>query len=203
LASDVPTIIMRGLSKEVPWPGSRCGWVEFYNLKADPDFAAYAHSIEEAKMTEVCSTTLPQTVLPAIVGDPRYITHLAARRAKYEARADEAVNVLAGSPALNVVKPKGAFYLAVTFTGDYLASAKFPPAANPKAQRLLDQALKNIPDKAFDKRFCHQLLAVTGICTVPLTTGFNSSTPGFRMTLLEADDATFTATLKAIKQFAA
>ncbi len=27
LAGNVPTMIMRGLSKEVPWPGSRCGWI--------------------------------------------------------------------------------------------------------------------------------------------------------------------------------
>ena len=201
LASDVPTIIMRGLSKEVPWPGSRCGWLEFYNLKTDPDFANYAHSIEEAKMTEVCSTTLPQTVLPAILGDPRYLTHLAARRAKYAARAKEAVEVLGASSALNVVKPKGAFYLAVTFKDDYLASGTPKSAANPKAQHLLDEALKNIPDNAFDKRFCHQLLAATGICSVPLTTGFNSTTAGFRMTLLEADDNKFTATLQSIKTF--
>ncbi len=201
LAADVPTIIMRGLSKEVPWPGSRCGWLEFYNLKTDPDFASYARSIEEAKMTEVCSTTLPQTVLPAILGDPRYLTHLAARRAKYEARASEAVKVLGLSPALNVVKPKGAFYLAVTFKDDYLASGTPKSAANPKAQQLLDTALKDIPKDAFDKRFCHQLLAATGICSVPLTTGFNSTTAGFRMTLLEADDNKFTATLQSIKAF--
>ena len=25
---DVPAICMRGISKEMPWPGSRCGWIE-------------------------------------------------------------------------------------------------------------------------------------------------------------------------------
>jgi aspartate/methionine/tyrosine aminotransferase len=201
LADGVPTIIMRGLSKEVPWPGSRCGWLEFYNLDTDPDFARYSLSIEEAKMTEVCSTTLPQTVLPAILGDSRYQDHLAARRRKYAARAAEALEILGSNSSLRVVQPKGAFYLAVTFSDDYVAKTLSVPAANPKAQKLLDAALKQIPEAAFDKRFCHQLLAATGICTVPLTTGFNSSTPGFRMTLLEADDAKFTATLQAIKQF--
>jgi aspartate/methionine/tyrosine aminotransferase len=201
LADGVPTIIMRGLSKEVPWPGSRCGWLEFYNLEADPDFARYSRSIEEAKMTEVCSTTLPQTVLPAILGDSRYQSHLAGRRAKYAGRAAEALETFDSNPSLQMVQPKGAFYLAVTFSDDYLAKPLSAPAANPRAQKLLDAALKQIPDEAFDKRFCHQLLAATGICTVPLTTGFNSSTPGFRMTLLEADDAKFTDTLQAIRQF--
>lgn len=201
LAQDVPTLIMRGLSKEVPWPGSRCGWLEFYNLDSDPDFARYAKSIEEAKMAEVCSTTLPQSVLPAILGDARYRPHLAARRAKYAARADQAAAVLGQSPALNVVKPKGAFYLSVTFSPEYLERAVFPSAANPAAQALLDTALADIPAEAFDKRFCHHLLAATGICTVPLTTGFNSSIPGFRMTLLEADDPKFTATLESIRTF--
>lgn len=201
LAEGVPALIMRGLSKEVPWPGSRCGWLEFYNTTADPDFARYAKSIEEAKMTEVCSTTLPQTVLPAILGDVRYREHLAARRQKYLARAIEALEVLGASPSLNVVQPKGAFYLSVTFSDDYLNKKPSAVAANPQAQALLNTVLAQIPDEAFDKRFCHQLLAATGICTVPLTTGFNSSTAGFRMTLLEADNTKFTSTLRAIKRF--
>lgn len=75
------------------------------------------------------------------------------------------------------------------------------PAANPEAQKLLDVALSAIPLEHFDKRFCHKLLAATGICTVPLSTGFNSAVPGFRMTLLDADDDAFTATLQAIKNF--
>ena len=201
LADNIPTIIMRGLSKEVPWPGSRCGWLEFYNLEADPDFASYARSIEEAKMTEVCSTTLPQAVLPDILGDPRYQAHLARRRRKYADRAAEAVEVLGKSPYLNVVPPKGAFYLSVTFGEDLMKRVAKKPAANPAAQQLLDVALADIPATNFDKRFCHQLLAATGICTVPLTTGFNSSVPGFRMTLLESDDAVYTEILRAIRDF--
>jgi len=201
LSTDVPTIIMRGLSKEVPWPGSRCGWLEFYNLETDKDFRLYTKSIEEAKMTEVCSTTLPQTVLPDILGDRRYQKHLETRRQKYEVRAKQAVKVLSSSPALDVVMPKGAFYLAVTFKDGFTDSFKAPPAANPKAQKLLDTALAKVDGDSFDKRFCYQLMATTGICTVPLTTGFNSSVSGFRMTLLESDDDSFNATLQAIKTF--
>ncbi len=28
---DVPAISLKGISKEFPWPGSRCGWIEVYN----------------------------------------------------------------------------------------------------------------------------------------------------------------------------
>ncbi len=201
LADGIPTVILRGLSKEIPWPGSRCGWAEFYNVEADPDFARYAKSIEEAKMTEVCSTTLPQSVFPAIFGDPRYRDHLHERRATYKARAQKGVHKLNSNPRLNVVEPKGAFYLAVTFSQDFIRGGVNKPAANPEAQKLLDTTLAVIPQENFDKRFCHQLLATTGICTVPLTTGFNSSVQGFRMTLLEPDETVFTSTLQAINTF--
>lgn len=201
LADGVPTVIMRGLSKEIPWPGSRCGWAEFYNVEADPAFAAYIRSIEEAKMAEVCSTTLPQAVFPAIFGDPRYRDHLHERRAVYKARAEKAARILNASPHLNVVTPKGAFYLPVTFSKEFVRRGPGKPAANPEAQKLLDAELAEIPEADFDKRFCHQLLAATGICAVPLSTGFNSQVQGFRLTLLEADDTVFTATLEAIKDF--
>jgi alanine-synthesizing transaminase len=201
ITTDVPMIIMRGLSKEIPWPGSRCGWLEFYNLESDENFARYAKSIEEAKMTEVCSTTLPQSVLPKILDDPRYRPHLEKRRKKYAARAAEAVAAFAQHPCLDAVLPKGAFYQAITFSDRMLEKPFVAAAANLRAQALLDIALEAIPKSSFDKRFCHQLLAATGVCTVPLTTGFNSSTPGFRITLLEEDDATFTKTLQVISDF--
>jgi len=200
VAHNVPVIIMRGLSKEVPWPGSRCGWLEFYNMHVDKSFEAYAKSIEEAKMTEVCSTTLPQAALPAILSDERYEPHLKQRRDKYQKRAKEAVKTLNTHPALNVVQPKGAFYLSVTFTEEFTPKDSIK-AANPQAQKLLDEILKNTPKTDIDKRFCYQLLAATGICVVPLSTGFNSYVPGFRMTLLEQDNKKFTETLKRITNF--
>lgn len=194
----VPTIIMRGLSKEVPWPGSRCGWLEFYNTAADAAFEQYAHSIEEAKMNEVCSTTLPQAVLPKILGDPRYPKHLAARRKAYARRAAQADRIINASKHLRTIPPAGAFYLPVTFTEPFMQRPFILPAASPAAQKLLDAELTTIPTSDFDKRFCHQLLAATGICTVPLTTGFNSSTPGLRMTLLQADDNKYLQTLNTL-----
>ncbi len=202
VAGGVPTMVLRGLSKEVPWPGARCGWVEFYN-SADPIFARYRQSIEEAKMTEVCSTTLPQTVLPALLGDKRYEKHLQKRRERYAARANQALKLLDGCEALRTVPPQGAFYLSVTFSEDFMKQPVARPAANPVAQKLLDAALASMPADNYDKRFCYQLMAATGICVVPLSTGFNSSAPGFRMTLLEPDDAAFARTLQTIKEFCA
>lgn len=199
LADGVPTMIMRGLSKEIPWPGSRCGWVEFYNTGNDKDFETYARSIEEAKMTEVCSTTLPQMVLPSILGDERYSAHLTMRRQRYAARAKQAADVLNAHPSLQVVTPKGAFYLSVTFSDDFMKQPFTLSAQNVAAQELLDKELAQIPVEDFDKRFCYQLMAATGVCTVPLTTGFNSTTQGFRITLLENDEAVFGHTLDAIK----
>ena len=49
---DVPGIALKGVSKEFPWPGARCGWAEFYNRKADPDFDKLCTTLENAKMIE-------------------------------------------------------------------------------------------------------------------------------------------------------
>ncbi len=201
LAKHVPLMIMRGLSKEVPWPGSRCGWVEFYNTHVDESFEKYAKSIEEAKMTEVCSTTLPQSALPDILSDERYQPHLEARKKHYHRRARQLTESINSSKCLRLVEPKGAFYAPVTFCDGFV-----PPesarAANPEAQVLLDEALKTVQPHEHDKRFCYQLLASTGICTVPLSTGFNSTTQGFRMTLLEPDDGKFNEIVTKILNFA-
>ena len=55
------------------------------------------------------------------------------------------------------------------------------------ALRDLEQLVENV---ALDKRFVYYLLGATGICVVPLT-GFNCDLQGFRVTLLESDDAKF------------
>ena len=198
LADDVPTMIMRGLSKEVPWPGSRCGWVEFYNTDKDPAFSRYAKSIEDAKMNEVCSTTLPQSVLPSVLGDDRYEQYLEERKKKYQSRADLAFEILNKSKLFSVVKPKGAFYLSVTFTDEFRANPPVLKPFNEAAAKLVSDEVDSDKDMAADKKFCLELLASTGICTVPLSSGFNSHVQGFRMTLLEEDEETFTKTLETI-----
>jgi len=93
---EVCGLSLKGISKEIPWPGSRCGWVEFYNQDVDPIFARFAKSLVDAKMLEVCSTTLPQRAIPRIMGDARYAAHLAGRAAEFQRRATEACAVLSG-----------------------------------------------------------------------------------------------------------
>ena len=50
---DVPALSMRGISKELPWPGARCGWIEVLNKDKDENFAAYVDSLLAAKRLEV------------------------------------------------------------------------------------------------------------------------------------------------------
>ncbi len=76
---EAPGMALRGISKETPWPGSRCGWIEVFN-QDKLNFKRYVKSIVNARMLEVCSTNLPQYVIPRILGDPRYQANLERRR---------------------------------------------------------------------------------------------------------------------------
>jgi aspartate/methionine/tyrosine aminotransferase len=185
---EVPGIALRSLSKEVPWPGARCGWAEVYNRSADPRFDAYVRSLLDAKRLEVCSTSLPQLCIPRILGDPRYPAHLARRAAQFEARAQEAADAFARVPGLSLVKPRGALYAAAVFDAERFQAAdarrRGLPVAAPDLASFIEEKTKNV---AADKRFVYWLLAATGICVVPLS-GFASDLPGFRFTLLEHDD---------------
>ncbi|MCB9812546.1 pyridoxal phosphate-dependent aminotransferase [Candidatus Nomurabacteria bacterium] len=195
---DVPGIAMRGISKEFPWPGGRCGWVEFYNRDKDEDFNRYTKSLIDAKMLEVCSTTLPQRLIPEVMQDERYFPYLAARNQKYQARAELAAEVLADIPELTVHKPQGAFYMTATFAAGALTdSQQLPIQNNAVAQLISSLVATEIP---LDKRFVYYLLGATGVCVVPLRGGFNSTYDGFRFTLLEEDEGTFQHTIETIRQ---
>lgn len=188
IGNDVPGIAMRGLSKEVPWPGSRCGWIEVYNKEKDENFARYVRSIEDAKMLEVCSTTLPQSVLPEIFSDPRYKKHLRDRANFYKRRAEEAYKILHKVPGITVVKPGGALYVSVVFDEGVLDGKEIPKIEDKAVNDVIREAAQGKPA---DQQFVYYALGSTGICVVPLS-GFNSSLLGFRATLLEEDDAKFT-----------
>lgn len=184
----VPGIALRSLSKEVPWPGARCGWAEIYNRKADRRFDAYVRSLLDAKRLEVCSTSLPQLCIPDIMGDPRYPAHLARRASVFEARAAEAAGAFAGRDGASVVKPRGALYATALFDeGRFLderSAKRSLPVADSSLADFIETRTAGLPA---DKRFVYWLLAATGICVVPLS-GFASELPGFRFTLLEQDD---------------
>ena len=63
-------------------------------------------------------------------------------------------------------------------------------------KELVERITTNV---ALDKRFVYYLLATTGICVVPLT-GFNCTLKGFRVTLLENDEARFEQIFRTIRE---
>jgi len=192
IIGDVPGMSMKGISKDIPWPGSRCGWIEVYNAEKDENFKGFVEIILLTKMLEVCSTTLPQIVLPHLYKHPEYKPYLASRIAKYQRRANEACDFFAKIPQIRVNKPKGVFYLVVEFTDLPLSKLD---SINKKVRMYLDDL--ETPDTPSDFQFAYELMGAEGICVVPLT-GFGSSINGFRMTLLQEDDAIFTETLRRI-----
>ncbi|RNC71861.1 MAG: pyridoxal phosphate-dependent aminotransferase [Desulfuromonadales bacterium] len=184
---DVPAIAMKGISKEIPWPGSRCGWIEVYNGGRDDQFRKYVNSILSAKMNEVCSTTLPQKCIPAIMKHPEYQTYLQDRIRCYERMSNITYDCLKEVPGLMVNRTNGAFYMSVAFRDGLLTSRQSLPIENAEVRELVE-GLVNAPGVSPDKRFVYYILASTGICIVPLSS-FNTPLQGFRVTLLEKDEA--------------
>ena len=181
---DVPGMSLRSISKEFPWPGSRCGWAEVFNQDKDENFSAYVRSIIDAKRLEVCSTSLPQMVIPEVFADSRYQEHLERRRRLFEERANEAFDAFAGVKGITVSRPRGGLYFTVVFDEGVLNGHQRLRVEKEGLRRLIEGLVAEV---APDKRFVYWLLAATGVCVVPLS-GFACDLPGFRITLLETDD---------------
>jgi len=186
---DVPGIAMKGISKEMPWPGSRCGWIEVYNGGRDEMFSRYVDSILNAKMVEVCSTTLPQLVLPKVLEHPNYAAYLQERLDRYQRFSNIAYDCLKDVKGVLVNRPNGAFYMSVCFEDGALNAQQTLPIANNEIRNLIE-TLVAAPDTSCDKRFVYYLLGATGVCVVPLTS-FATELKGFRITLLERSEDEF------------
>ncbi len=194
---DVCAISLKGISKEIPWPGSRCGWMEIYNSGKDPCFDKYIESILNAKMVEVCSTTLPQTAIPKIMQHPNYRSYLREKNAFYEQVSNLAYEILSPLKDLIIVnRTNGAFYMSIVFRDGVLKPDQRLPIQNSMVKEFLEGLVRNV---SLDYRFVYYLLASTGICVVPLSS-FCSDLPGFRVTLLEKDPDIFNTTFKTIKE---
>ncbi len=189
IIGEVPALALKGISKEVPWPGARCGWMEVYNADKDPVFQQYVKSILDAKMVEVCSTTLPQKAIPRLLSHPEYPIYLKERKDRYERFSNIAVEILQKVPGIKVNRTNGAFYMSVVFKKGHLSDRQSLPIEIDEVRTLVE-GLVGEPKVALDKRFVYYLLASTGICVVPLSS-FCTTEQGIRITLLERDEQEF------------
>ena len=184
VVDDVCALSLRGISKEYPWPGARCGWVEVLNRNRDAMFDTYVDSLLASKRLEVCSTTAPQLTIPPVMGNERYPEHLRQRAATFESRANQATAALQGIDGVRVNRPSGAFYMTAMFEDGALHDHQELTIDKPPVKEMVEGLVDGTPN---DQRFVYYLMAATGICVVPLS-GFYCKRDGFRITLLECDD---------------
>lgn len=193
---DVPGLAMRGISKEYPWPGARCGWMEVLNRGKDSAFAEYVAAIEAAKQLEVSATVLPQMTIPKVFGDPRYEAHLARRARMFERRADEVVAIFAGCESVILNKPSGAFFFTVVFKPGVVNERQTLSIEDAAIRAHVERRGSGVP---CDRRFVYYLMGATGIVVVPLG-GFGCRHDGFRATLLEMNDDRRAWTFKSLRE---
>ena len=194
---EVPGIAMKGISKELPWPGARCGWAEYYNREKDPEFDRLCSTLDDAKMVEVCSTKMPQLAIPKIFSDPRYPGYSEERNIEIGRRAEIISQYLEDIPFLTFNKTYGAFYNTIIFKEGTLRPNGTLEVKNPEAKKILDSWITD--DMPADKRFVYYLLAAKGVCVVPISS-FCSDLLGFRVTLLEEDEEILKETFKRIRE---
>ncbi|MBI2441978.1 MAG: pyridoxal phosphate-dependent aminotransferase [Lentisphaerae bacterium] len=182
-AGRVPLVVMRGVSKDVPWPGARCGWLEFHNTDLDADFARFFESIKRPLLLEVCATTLPQTALPLIYDHPEYQPWLERYTANLARNANAIAAILGRTAGVRVHPIQGAFYMMALFAEKALKRHQTLKIARESVRAFIRQSLERRA-MPLDKQFAYYLLAATGICVVPAS-DFGSPYPGFRVTTLE------------------
>lgn len=200
---EVPGIALKGLSKEVPWPGSRCGWAKFYNKDKDEEFNKLCTTLENAKMIEVSSTKLPQVAIPKIMGDPRYQDYLRYNNEKIGKRSQLISNILKENDGIYFNSTSGAFYNTIVFKEGIINDKQTLQIHNHEVKQVVEEWVSQ-DDVLPDKRFVYYLLAAKGICVVPISS-FCSDLRGFRVTILEDDEKvlkeTFSVISEAIKEY--
>ncbi len=194
---DVPWISMKWISKELPWPWARCGWIEVYNSDKDENFERYINSILSSKMLEVCSTTFPQYVIPEIYEKEEFKDYLKNRIEKYKNKVEIANKYFWDLDNVLFIKPKWAFYLAIKFDLSKFNLDYIPEIKEENLKKFIEEKTNN---KRFDKKFCYYLMAKKWICVVPLS-WFNSTYDWFRMTVLENDNEKYKKILTDINNY--
>ncbi len=198
VVGDVPAISLKGISKEFPWPGARCGWAEYYNRANDAEFARLCETIDNAKMIEVSSTKLPQLSIPRIMKDERYQEFITETKAKIGSRSVYLNEVFSDVPYVKFNQTNGAFYNTMIFEPGVLRADQQLKIGDSRVQALLDSWLQTA-NMTLDKRFVYYLLAAKQVCIVPISS-FASDLLGFRITLLEENEDIRDETFRRIKE---
>ncbi|WP_268035756.1 pyridoxal phosphate-dependent aminotransferase [Algoriphagus sp. PAP.12] len=200
---DRPAISLKGISKEFPWPGARCGWMEFYNRESSKEFSKLCQTLENAKMIEVCSTILPQLAIPIIMSHPAYHQYREKANNDIGKRSEWMAEILGDIPGIKFNPTQGAFYNTIVFDEGVLNPDQKLEVEDPRLQTLVEGWVSE-PNMPLDKRFVYYLLAGERICVVPISS-FCSDLRGFRVTLLEEKEEvfkdTFTRLGKAIRRY--
>ncbi|MBS1488818.1 MAG: pyridoxal phosphate-dependent aminotransferase [Bacteroidetes bacterium] len=194
---ELPGISMKGISKELPWPGARCGWIEYYNRGCDDDFNRLCQAIDNAKMIEVCSTKLPQLALPRVLGDPRFKTYRQETNEHIGRRSKLISSILGQVKEVTFNETYGAFYNTIIFREGMLKPHQTMKIKNDEVRKLVE--LWTSQDIPLDKRFVYYLLGAKGICVVPISS-FCSELQGFRVTLLEENENELIRIFEAIAE---
>ncbi|HRG78797.1 MAG TPA: pyridoxal phosphate-dependent aminotransferase [Cyclobacteriaceae bacterium] len=193
---DVPGIAMKGISKELPWPGARCGWMEYYNRDKDSDFNRFCQALDNAKMIEVCSTKLPQLAIPKILGDPRFKLYREETNRNIGKRSKIIADILHTVPQLTFNETFGAFYNTIIFREGTLRNGQKLKISDDRIGKLVESWVDQ--DIPHDKRFVYYLLGAKGVCVVPISS-FCSELQGFRVTLLEENEDILIKTFTSIR----
>lgn len=199
----VPLIVLRGSSKDIPWPGGRCGWAEFHNIHLDEEYLQYADSVKKRILMEVCSTTLPQKVLPLVYEHPDFPSWNCQYNLELEKNGNFIAEILGNTKGLKVNRTNGAFYMLPLFESGVLNGRQNLPIRSSAARGYIEEQV-NRPGFPLDQRFTYYLLAATGICVVPAS-GFFSPYHGFRLTTLDRDEVrrkdTYARLSKAVEEY--
>ncbi len=193
---DLPGISLKGISKEFPWPGARCGWAEYYNRTSDSDFEKLCETIDNSKMMEVSSTKLPQLSIPEIMSDSRYDDFLLQSNERIGNRNKYITEFLKDIPYIQFNMTNGAFYNTIIFKEGVLNTNQSITIEDPRSKNLLESWLT--PNIQLDKRFVYYLLVAKHVCVVPISS-FASDLNGFRITLLEEDEKVLKEILTRIR----
>jgi aspartate/methionine/tyrosine aminotransferase len=131
------------------------------------------------------------------LGDARFKAYREETNQKIGRRSKIISEILGSVPQLMFNETFGAFYNTIIFREGTLRPNQKMRIESDSINKMVEGWVsESIP---FDKRFVYYLLGAKGVCVVPISS-FCSELQGFRVTLLEEDEATLVKIFTAIRE---